>query len=132
MDKLSRVKLLLLVSDNTLITIRGAKWLKPWSKGPVNEWKKGIAMHDYQKGRAKKLSFPKNHLTLVADYLKPESELTPEEKRSIYKERGIAPARPWYEKSVFIGCSTQVIDPFIPPEGDGKASILSKDVSSSK
>ncbi|XP_023220831.1 probable 39S ribosomal protein L45, mitochondrial isoform X1 [Centruroides sculpturatus] len=61
------------------------------------------------------------------DELRREKELTPEEIRAKMKERGIAPPRPWNEKPIFISCTGELADPYIPPEGDGKVSIVSKE-----
>ncbi|XP_022671173.1 probable 39S ribosomal protein L45, mitochondrial isoform X2 [Varroa jacobsoni] len=54
------------------------------------------------------------------------SHLSPDEIRSLMKEKGIVPGRLWIEKPVFMSCTGTVIDAFVPPEGDGKATILSK------
>lgn len=103
--------------------------MKPWNRGPPAMWKEGIAVHDWQKLRAKKYSYPKNFMNIVADAVKNEDYMSPEERRSLYKEKGIAPPRLWQERSIYIACSTQILDAFIPPEGDGKASLISKEVS---
>ncbi|XP_064471916.1 large ribosomal subunit protein mL45-like [Ornithodoros turicata] len=56
-----------------------------------------------------------------------KDRLTLEEMRSKLKEKGIAPARPWTEKPVFISCSGGLFEPYVPPEGDGKVTMLSKE-----
>ena len=45
------------------------------------------------------------------------------------KLRGIYPARPWVEKPVHIASTPATFEAYVPPEGDGKLSIASKDVS---
>lgn len=60
------------------------------------------------------------------DELRREKELSPEEIRAKMKEKGIAPPRPWNERPIFISCTGTFIDPYIPPEGDGTISIVSK------
>ncbi|XP_011503837.1 PREDICTED: probable 39S ribosomal protein L45, mitochondrial [Ceratosolen solmsi marchali] len=41
------------------------------------------------------------------------------------KERGIYPSKPWQESAIYISCTGDVFEPYIPPEGDGKFSSLS-------
>ncbi|CAG5056830.1 unnamed protein product [Parnassius apollo] len=52
-------------------------------------------------------------------------EMTPEKMRQKMKERGILPPRPWMERPFYISATGGVFEPYIPPEGDGKASIVS-------
>ncbi|GAU88011.1 hypothetical protein RvY_00784 [Ramazzottius varieornatus] len=54
-------------------------------------------------------------------------QLTPEEIRSIMKKEGVAPTRPYQEKPLLITTTDTIMEPFIPPEGDGRASTLSKE-----
>ncbi|RXG62253.1 putative 39S ribosomal protein L45, mitochondrial [Armadillidium vulgare] len=56
-----------------------------------------------------------------------EDEMTPAEIRAKMKEKGIQPARPWNEKPVFIASTGTSVEPYVPPEGDGKASLVSKE-----
>ncbi|KAH9368270.1 hypothetical protein HPB48_013465 [Haemaphysalis longicornis] len=55
-----------------------------------------------------------------------KDRLTPEEMRTKLKEQGIAPDRPWNERPMVISCSGGVFEPYVPPEGDGKVSVLTK------
>ena len=45
------------------------------------------------------------------------------------KERGIQPVRPWMEKPIFISSTAGTFEAYVPPEGDGKVSVASKEVS---
>lgn len=56
-----------------------------------------------------------------------KDRLTPEEARSKLKEKGIAPGRQWMEKPFYMSCSAGLFEPYVPPEGDGKMSLLSKE-----
>jgi len=55
-------------------------------------------------------------------------KLTPEEMRSKMKEKGMQPIRPWQEKQMELTCTGDIVEPYIPPEGDGKASLISTEV----
>jgi large subunit ribosomal protein L45 len=54
-----------------------------------------------------------------------EDNFSPEKVRSSYKEKGIQPIRPWIERSTFINNTGSIIEPYVPPEGDGKISPIS-------
>lgn len=54
---------------------------------------------------------------------KPE-DLSEEEVRSRFKERGLLPPRPWMEKPFFISSTGGIFEPYVPPEGDGKVSSV--------
>ncbi|OQR75902.1 putative 39S ribosomal protein L45 [Tropilaelaps mercedesae] len=54
------------------------------------------------------------------------SKLSFEEMRTLLKEKGLVPGRVWIEKPIFMACTGTVVEPYVPPEGDGKASFLSK------
>ena len=56
-------------------------------------------------------------------------DLTPDEIRAKMKERGIAPPRLWNERQFDISCTSDVFEPYVPPEGDGKLSLVSVGVS---
>ncbi|XP_050034895.1 large ribosomal subunit protein mL45 [Dermacentor andersoni] len=58
--------------------------------------------------------------------MRKKDQLTPEEMRSKLKEQGVAPDRPWNERPMVISCSGGVFEPYLPPEGDGKVSVLTK------
>nr|XP_037278763.1 probable 39S ribosomal protein L45, mitochondrial isoform X1 [Rhipicephalus microplus] len=55
-----------------------------------------------------------------------KDQMTPEEMRTKLKEQGVAPDRPWNERPMVISCSGGVFEPYLPPEGDGKVSVLTK------
>ncbi|KAL0818737.1 hypothetical protein ABMA28_008068 [Loxostege sticticalis] len=48
-----------------------------------------------------------------------------EKLRQKMKERGVLPPRPWMERPFYISATGGVFEPYVPPEGDGKASIVS-------
>jgi len=52
------------------------------------------------------------------------TDLTPEEQRSRMKERGIMPPRPYMERPFYISSTGGTFEPYVPPEGDGKASSV--------
>lgn len=47
--------------------------------------------------------------------------------KSRMKERGILPPRPWMERPFYISCTGGIFEPYVPPEGDGKRSAISKE-----
>lgn len=57
------------------------------------------------------------------------NELSTDIKRTKLKEKGIFPQKQWFEKPMYISCTTNVFEPYIPPEGDGKYSAISSIVS---
>jgi len=57
-------------------------------------------------------------------------DYSPEKLRTRYKEKGIQPTRPWIERSTFINNTGSLIEPYVPPEGDGKISPISTAVKS--
>lgn len=59
---------------------------------------------------------------------KDPEEMKPEETRSYYKEMGIQPVRPWYERQIAINCTGAILEMYVPPEGDGKLSPLNSAV----
>ncbi|KAG5676104.1 hypothetical protein PVAND_005958 [Polypedilum vanderplanki] len=52
------------------------------------------------------------------------NELSPEERRSKMKKRGIAPPRPYMERPFYISSTGGIFEPYVPPEGDGKVSSV--------
>jgi len=52
-------------------------------------------------------------------------EVTPEELKEKMKKLGIAPSTPAQEKPIYISSTGTLIDEYVPPEGDGKASLIS-------
>lgn len=55
--------------------------------------------------------------------------MTKEEIRSMMKEKGLSPSKPWLERPFFASTTGDVFEPYIPPEGDGKVSFITKEVS---
>lgn len=53
-------------------------------------------------------------------------DLSKEEIKSRMKEKGLLPPRQWMERPFFISCTGGVFEPYVPPEGDGKLSALSR------
>jgi large subunit ribosomal protein L45 len=51
-------------------------------------------------------------------------ELTPDERRSKMKKRGILPPRPYMERPFYISATGGIFEPYVPPEGDGKTSSI--------
>ncbi|BET00943.1 ribosomal protein, L45 [Nesidiocoris tenuis] len=50
--------------------------------------------------------------------------MSTEEMKSRLKERGLLPDRYWPERPFFILSTSMVFEPYVPPEGDGKVSIV--------
>jgi large subunit ribosomal protein L45 len=51
--------------------------------------------------------------------------VTPEEMREKMKKLGLSPPTVWQEKPIYISSTGTIIDQYVPPEGDGKASLVS-------
>lgn len=77
----------------------------------------------FKKLRAQKLIKIK-----LPDYNKTNDDLSPEEVRSKMKEQGLKPSKPWVEKQIFISATGDIFEAYVPPEGDGKFSAISKTV----
>jgi large subunit ribosomal protein L45 len=54
-------------------------------------------------------------------------QYSPEEIRAKMKERGMLPPRPWMERPYEISSTADIFEPYVTPEGDGKASYISKE-----
>ena len=126
----STARLLIASRQDTLNlqSVRYARDIKPWKNGPIELWKKHIYNYEYRKGRARKvlkLNLP--DFDKMRKQQKVGIRLSPDEIRSELREKGIVPHRKWMEKPIYIGDSSRVIDAYVPPEGDGKASIISKE-----
>ncbi|KAH8276873.1 hypothetical protein KR026_002030 [Drosophila bipectinata] len=72
--------------------------------------------------RLRKQKFVKIDLPNLRE--KPE-DITKEEMRRRMKERGVLPPRPWMERPFHISCTGGIFEAYVPPEGDGKKSIIS-------
>lgn len=55
-------------------------------------------------------------------------DLSEEEMRSRMKEKGYVPPRYWAERPIFINSTGGIFEPYVPPEGDGKISFITKAV----
>mgnify|MGYP001022029348 CR=1 FL=1 len=53
-----------------------------------------------------------------------DDRLSPDQIRSMLKEKGIVPPQPWNERELFNASTNGVIDPYVPPQGDWKSSSL--------
>lgn len=95
-----------------------ARGIKPWNVGLEGEWRKARAK------KTLKVELPD------FEKMRDDTRLTPDEYISKLKEKGIAPPRQYKERPIVITCIQGVLDPYVPPEGDGKYSALSKSVSS--
>ena len=51
-----------------------------------------------------------------------------EEQRTMAKQEGIEPSMSFEYKPINLIASGEIFNPFVPPEGDGKRSILNKEV----
>eukprot|EP00099_Drosophila_melanogaster_P023328 NP_651072.1 mitochondrial ribosomal protein L45 [Drosophila melanogaster] len=72
--------------------------------------------------RLRKLKFVKMDLPNLREK---QEDITKEEMRSRMKERGVLPPRPWMERPFHISCTGGIFEAYVPPEGDGKKSIIS-------
>ncbi|KAK6182612.1 hypothetical protein SNE40_010257 [Patella caerulea] len=63
----------------------------------------------------------------LPDYqkLRTERDLPADEARMNMKKEGRLPPRTFQERPINISCTTSIFEPFVPPEGDGKSSMLS-------
>ncbi|XP_049885706.1 probable 39S ribosomal protein L45, mitochondrial [Pectinophora gossypiella] len=73
----------------------------------------------------KKLRAQKYMKFELPDYNQDTAAMTPEKIRQKMKERGVLPSRPWMERPFYISATGGTFEPYIPPEGDGKASVVS-------
>lgn len=60
----------------------------------------------------------------LPDFNEKVDQLPKEKIKSRMKERGIMPPRPWIERPFYLSCTGGIFEPYIPPEGDGKRSIV--------
>lgn len=54
--------------------------------------------------------------------------MTDEDLREEMKKLNLTPQRPWIEKTPFLHSTGGIFEPYVPPEGDGKVSPISKQV----
>ncbi|XP_050521706.1 probable 39S ribosomal protein L45, mitochondrial [Daktulosphaira vitifoliae] len=82
----------------------------------------------HYKPEFKKLRSQKVIKVELPDYEKDkldDDNYSPEYLRTKFKEKGVQPVRQWIERSTFINNTGQIIEPYVPPEGDGKISPIS-------
>lgn len=60
---------------------------------------------------------------------KREEDITPEKFRSQLKKMGLQPHKFWNERVFYVSNTGAVLEPYVPPEGDGKLSAVSVGVS---
>lgn len=60
----------------------------------------------------------------LPDYQKKTSDLTSHQIRKRMKEMGVVPPRPWMDRPFHVSSTGTLIEPYVPPEGDGKMSIV--------
>lgn len=99
-----------------LSSIVAARNIKPWAVGLDGQ---------YRTARSKKML--KIELPNF-DKMRSDSKLSPEEYASKLKEKGVVPPRKYKERPILVTSFQGVLDPYVPPEGDGKFSILSQSV----
>lgn len=86
-----------------LVRYRRAKHWNP-------KWK------ELRKAKVLKVSIPNYH--------EKSKDLPPHKIRQKMMENGLKPTRYWSERQMHISSTGTVIEPYIPPEGDGKLSIV--------
>lgn len=64
----------------------------------------------------------------IPDFTKKTEDVTEEDLRKELKKRHIMPPRPWAETTPFLHSTGGIFEPYVPPEGDGKVSPISKQV----
>lgn len=62
------------------------------------------------------------------DKIRDDSKKTFEEQRAKSIKEGIEPPISFEYKPLNITTSSEIFDPYVPPEGDGKSTIISKEV----
>ena len=65
----------------------------------------------------------------LPNYNEKYEDLTEDQIRSKLKEQGLLPPRPWVERQFHISCTGGIFEAYVPPEGDGKVSVITPQVS---
>jgi len=84
----------------------------------------------WRKQRAQKVYIPealKEMLRQEEEHRQFGKEIDPARQRERLKKEGRLPPRNSEELGIILGCTGDVFEQFVPPEGDGVASIVSKD-----
>ncbi|KAG8264464.1 39S ribosomal protein L45, mitochondrial [Homalodisca vitripennis] len=82
----------------------------------------------YRKLRAQKVI--KVNLPDYEETMRSYNELSKEEMRSKMKEKGVQPSNPSVERPLYLSTTGDIFEPYVPPEGDGKVSFITKEVNS--
>lgn len=61
------------------------------------------------------------------DRRRKRDEVTPDEMKERMKKMGIEPSTPYQEKPFYIGSTGAILEEYVPAEGDGKASLISRE-----
>lgn len=62
----------------------------------------------------------------LPNFREKHEDLSDEEIKSRMKEKGLLPPRQWMERPFHVSSTGGVFEPYVPPEGDGKLSALSR------
>lgn len=62
----------------------------------------------------------------MPDFQEKAEDMTQEEIKSRMKEKGLLPPRQWMERPFHVSSTGGVFEAYVPPEGDGKQSALSR------
>lgn len=65
----------------------------------------------------------------LPDFRKKVEDMTDQEISDQMKKMNVFPQRQWQERSLFLHATGGLFEPYVPPEGDGKVSPISKQVS---
>jgi large subunit ribosomal protein L45 len=58
------------------------------------------------------------------DRKRAREEVTPEEVKEKMKKQGIQPMHAYQERPTYVSSAGIVFEPYVPPEGEGKASLM--------
>ncbi|XP_077284697.1 mitochondrial ribosomal protein L45 [Arctopsyche grandis] len=86
-----------------LVRYRRAKHWNP-------KWK------ELRKAKVLKVNLPNFH--------EKKEDVSPYKMRQKMMENGLKPTRHWAERQMHISCTGTIIEPYVPPEGDGKLSVV--------
>ncbi|XP_050355054.1 probable 39S ribosomal protein L45, mitochondrial [Nymphalis io] len=108
---------------NSILTKISPLWKLPSSITLIQPSRSTTSKHfnpKFKKHRAQK------YLKIdLPDMNEDENNVSPEKMRQKMKERGLMPPRPWMERPFYISATGGVFEGYVPPEGDGKASLVS-------
>lgn len=55
-----------------------------------------------------------------------DAKMNPEDRRAEMKKEGFLPPRNFIERPINISASSEIFEPYVPPEGDGRQSFISR------